>query len=72
MSVLQVLNTIATVLYYVIDAFFLFAIVKTFIKTKDIQDAILYALIMMPFRIGIVVLFETAFETVFNAFARIC
>jgi len=49
MSVLQVLNTIATVLYYVIDAFFLFAIVKTFIKTKDIQDAILYALIMMPF-----------------------
>ena len=69
---LQTLNLIVTVLYYVIDAFFLFAIVKTFIKTKDIQDAILYALIMMPFRIGIVVLLDTAFETVFNAFASVC
>lgn len=46
---LQTLNLIVTVLYYVIDAFFLFAVVKTFIKTKNIQDAILYALIMMPF-----------------------
>ncbi len=49
MSVLQVINTIITVFYYLISAFFLFAIAKVFVKSHKVQDAILYSLIMMPF-----------------------
>ena len=49
MSALQIMNLIVTICYYLIDAFFLFAIVKTFIKTKKLQDAWLYALVMIPF-----------------------
>ena len=49
MSVLQVINTVITVLYYGIAAFFLFALAKVFVKSQKAQDAILYSLIMMPF-----------------------
>ncbi len=45
----QILNTAITVLYYLISAFFLFAVIRNFVKTKKIQDAILYAVIMIPF-----------------------
>ena len=49
MSVLQVINTVITVLYYGIAAFFLCALAKVFVKSQKVQDAILYSLIMMPF-----------------------
>lgn len=49
MSVLQIINTIITVTYYLTSAFFLFSIVKVFIKTHNIQDAVLYSVIMIPF-----------------------
>ena len=49
MSTLQVINFMITIGYYLISAFFLFAIVKVFIKTHKIQDAVLYSIIMMPF-----------------------
>ncbi len=45
----QIINTIVTILYYLISAFFLFAIVRNFIKTRKVQEAILYGVIMIPF-----------------------
>lgn len=49
MSILQALNLIVTISYYLIAAFFLFAIIKAFIRTKSIQQSILYTIIMIPF-----------------------
>lgn len=49
MSILQILNSGVTVCYYLIAAFFLFAIIKAFIKTRNVQEAILYTMIMIPF-----------------------
>lgn len=49
MSILQVLNLIVTAGYYLIAAFFLFAIIKAFVKTRNMQEAILYSIIMVPF-----------------------
>lgn len=46
---LVTINFIVTCLYYVIALFFLIAIVRVFIKTKNVQDAMLYCLIMIPF-----------------------
>ena len=37
MSVLQVINTVITVLYYGIAAFFLFALAKVFVKSQKVQ-----------------------------------
>ncbi len=50
----QIINTIVTVLYYLISAFFLFAVIRNFVKTRKLQEAILYAVIMMPFILRIV------------------
>ena len=44
-----IINTIVTVLYYLISAFFLLAILWNFVKTKKAQDAILLGVIMMTF-----------------------
>jgi len=49
MSTLQLINSIITVACYLSSAFFLAAIIKVFIKTRNIQDAILYSIIMIPF-----------------------
>lgn len=49
MSVLQVMNLIVTVAYYFCAVFFLAVTVKVFVKTKKIQDAIIYSVIMIPF-----------------------
>lgn len=43
------LSTIITVLYYIICLFFLLLIVRNFVKTKKAQEAIVYAVIMIPF-----------------------
>lgn len=45
----MILNTIITVLYYVICAFFLLAIIRNLLKTRKVQEAILYGVIMVPF-----------------------
>ena len=45
----QILNTIITVLYYLISVFFLLAIIRNFIKTRKAQEAILYGVMMLPF-----------------------
>lgn len=46
---LVTLNNLVMVLYYVMSAFFLIAVVRNFVKTRDPQEAILYGIIMMPF-----------------------
>jgi hypothetical protein len=40
---------IITILYYLIVAFFTFVLLANFIRTRDVQKAILYLLILMPF-----------------------
>lgn len=49
MDTLQLLNSIITVAYYLCSAFFLAAIIKVFVKTHKVQDAVLYSVIMIPF-----------------------
>jgi len=43
------INSFITVLYYLITAFFFLAVIKNFVSTKNIQEAILYGIIMIPF-----------------------
>lgn len=49
MGIVHYLNLAIGIGYYLIAAFFLFAIIKSFIKSKNVQESILYALIMIPF-----------------------
>ncbi|WP_024821574.1 MULTISPECIES: hypothetical protein [Aminobacterium] len=42
-------NTIIMYLYYAITLFFGAVIVRNFVKTKNVQDAVLYGIILMPF-----------------------
>ena len=46
---MAILNSIISVCYYLISAFVVFVLVKSIIKTKNIQDAILYSVMLMPF-----------------------
>ena len=43
------IHSVVMILYYLIAAFFLLAIVRNFIATRDIQEALLYAVVMIPF-----------------------
>ena len=43
------INLFLTVCTYAVVLFFLVAIVRTFLKTKKIQDALVYCMIMIPF-----------------------
>jgi len=43
------IHSVVMILYYLIAAFFLLAIVRSFIATRDIQEALLYAVVMIPF-----------------------
>ena len=49
MSILVIVNMILTILTYATAAFFLLAAIRVFIKTKDVQDAVVYVVIMIPF-----------------------
>ena len=49
MSVLVIVNLIITICTYATALFFLVAIVRTFIKTKNAQDALVYVVMMIPF-----------------------
>ena len=49
MSILVLINMIITICTYAVTLFFLVAIVRTFIKTKNKQDALVYCVIMVPF-----------------------
>jgi len=47
------INSFVTVLYYLITAFFFLAVVRNFISTKNVQEALLYGIIMIPFLLRI-------------------
>lgn len=38
-----------TFIYHLISAFIAFILIREIIKTKDIQEAVLYSIILMPF-----------------------
>lgn len=46
---LVTMNNTVMVLYYLISAFFLIAIVRNFVKSKDPQEAVLFSIVMIPF-----------------------
>ncbi|HOO86603.1 MAG TPA: hypothetical protein PK849_04250 [Synergistales bacterium] len=43
------INSVVMILYYFITTFFLLAMVRNFIVTRDVQEALLYAVVMIPF-----------------------
>ncbi len=49
MSILMIINSIFTILTYATALFFLIAIIRAFVRTKDTQAALVYCLIMVPF-----------------------
>ena len=49
MSALVIVNLIITICTYATAAFFLFATFRVFIKTKNVLDALVYVVIMIPF-----------------------
>ncbi|MCI6255143.1 hypothetical protein [Pseudoflavonifractor sp. HCP28S3_F10] len=49
MDILVIINAIFTVLTYATALFFLIAIVRAFIRTKNVQNALVYCIIMVPF-----------------------
>ena len=49
MGIVHILNMIVAVGYYLIAAYFLVAVIKAFLKEENVQDSILYAIIMIPF-----------------------
>ena len=49
MSALVIINLIITICTYATAAFFLLATIRVFIKTKNVQDALVYVVIMIPF-----------------------
>lgn len=49
MDLLVILNLIVTICYYAIAVFFAYATIRNFIKTKDVQRAITYGIILIPF-----------------------
>ena len=49
MDILVIINTIFTVLTYATALFFLIAIIRAFCRTKYVQAALVYGVIMVPF-----------------------
>lgn len=49
MSLLVIINTIITFLTYGVVLFFLVAIVRNLIKTKNVQDVLIYCVMLIPF-----------------------
>jgi len=42
-------NLIITIIYHIFSGFIAFVLLWSIIKTKDVQEAILYSIILMPF-----------------------
>lgn len=43
------MNLIIMIIYHIMSAFIAFVLIWSIIKTKDIQEAILYCIILVPF-----------------------
>ncbi len=46
-------NLVIMVIYHLISAFIALVLIWSIIKTKDIQEAILYCLILIPFTLRV-------------------
>lgn len=46
---MSTVNLVIMIVYHIISAFIAFVLVFSIIKTKNIQEAILYCLILIPF-----------------------
>lgn len=46
---LVLINTLITVCTYATALFFLISIVRVFIKTENVQDALVYCIMLVPF-----------------------
>lgn len=46
---MTIINTIIMGLYYLISAFVAFVLIRSIVKTKNAQEAVLYSIILMPF-----------------------
>ena len=43
------INSVVMILYYFIVGFFLLAMVRNFFVTRNVQEAFLYTVVMIPF-----------------------
>lgn len=43
------MNELVTVLYYVLTGVFGLVIARNFLKTRNVQDAVLYCIVLVPF-----------------------
>ena len=53
MNVMETLNSIISVAYYVLAAFIVILIIYNMIKSKDWKEEILYVIILIPFLLRI-------------------
>jgi hypothetical protein len=47
------INLVIMIIYHVISAFVAFVLIWSIIKTKDVQEAILYCIILIPFTLRV-------------------
>jgi hypothetical protein len=46
-------NLVVMVIYHIMSAFIAFVLLWSIIKTKDVQEAILYCIILIPFTLRV-------------------
>ena len=47
------INLVIMIIYHIISAFVAFVLIWCIIKTKDVQEAILYCIILIPFTLRV-------------------
>ena len=47
------INLIIMVIYHIISAFVAFVLIWSIVKTKNVQEAILYCIILIPFTLRV-------------------
>ncbi|MBA7642132.1 hypothetical protein ES703_49819 [subsurface metagenome] len=47
------INLVIMIIYHIISAFVVFVLIWSIIKTKDVQEAILYCIILIPFTLRV-------------------
>jgi len=47
------INLVIMIIYHIISAFVAFVLIWGIIKTKDVQEAILYCIILIPFTLRV-------------------
>ena len=47
------INLVIMIIYHIISAFVAFVLIWSIIKTRDVQEAILYCIILIPFTLRV-------------------